>query len=405
MMVFMRPLFILVAVCLFSVSVASRTEAQIVKLPPQELPSVAHAAPANDPYAEQLKVRESDPLLWQEYQALQSRVPGGAGSACGCGGYPYNRCGCNPLLFPWIGGPGTCDSWCVGPKWAVEADGMFMFRDEVDWDPIIADVGLAPDLVSEFNHAFGARLFVTGYNFEDFGVQVGYEGMNDWNAILQFPQAGAVRTFNYETRLNSVEINFLPNVPWTWTFFSGLRYIEIDENLYDYTANDITIPPPADPPAATVAVVDTGTSYLLENRLLGFQLGGRRDNWQLGRWLSVEAFANAGVYCNMFKRENVDRTVTTIVTGDDLSTPENEFSIDTSEVDMTTKQNFAEVAFAGEAGITGITRLTPCLALRCGYQLLVVDGMGQALDAYFAPDLQSSTVLYHGLQFGIEYHR
>jgi hypothetical protein len=37
--------------------------------------------------------------------------------------------------------------------------------------------------------------------------------------------------------------------------------------------------------------------------------------------------------------------------------------------------------------------------------LLVIDGMGQGLDAYFVSDLQSSTVLYHGLQFGLEYRR
>jgi hypothetical protein len=31
--------------------------------------------------------------------------------------------------------------------------------------------------------------------------------------------------------------------------------------------------------------------------------------------------------------------------------------------------------------------------------------MGQGLNAFFAPDLTRSTVLYHGLQFGLEYRR
>jgi hypothetical protein len=404
MMVFMRSLFLLVVGSL-SVPIASRAQAENVYPPPRELPVIENVAPAQDQYAEQTAAMESNPLLWQQYQALQTQTPVRVGSGCGCGGYPYDRCGCNLLVFPWIGGPGLCDSWCVGPKWAVEADGMFIFRDDADWDSIIADVGLAPDLIDQFDHALGTRLFVTGYNSASFGMQVGYEGMNDWHATARFPQAGAVRTFDYETRLNSVEINFLPNVPWTWKFFSGLRYIEIDENFRDFTSNDKPIPAPANPPAATVAVVDTGLSHLLENRLIGFQLGGRRDNWKLGRWISLEAFANAGVYCNLFKRENVTRNVTTIITGDDLSTPDNEFSIDTSEVNSATRHDFAEIAFAGEAGITSVTRLTQCVALRCGYQLLVIDGMGQGLDAYFVSDLQSSTVLYHGLQFGLEYRR
>ena len=404
-MIIMRHLLVLVAVCWLSGLIASRAGAQNVYLPPQQLPEAEDVAPGADQYAQQAELMESNPLLWQQYQALQSSAPANSGQACGCGGYPYDRCGCNPQLFPWISGPGMCDSWCVGPKWAVEADGLFIFRDDADWDAIIADVGTAPNLVDQLDHALGGRLFVTGYNASGFGMEIGYEGMNDWHATALFPQVGAVRSFDYETRLNSVEVNFLPSVPWAWKFISGFRYIEIDEDFQDFTSNDKPIPAPADPPAATVAVVDTGLSHLLENRLIGFQLGGRRDSWQLGRWLSLEAFANAGVYCNMFKRENFTRNVTTIITGDDLSTPDNEFSLGASEVRSTTRQDFAEIAFAGEAGVTSVTRLNQCFALRCGYQVLVVDGMGQGLDAYFAPDLVSSTVLYHGLQFGLVYHR
>lgn len=401
----MRRLFASIAACLLLAPLASPACGQNVLLPPQELRAVEDDLPVDDIYAHQSEIMKTNPVLWQQYQALQSGAPAATGAGCGCGGYPYNRCGCNPQLFPWIKGPGMCDSWCVGPKWAIEADGLFLFRDNVDWAAIVADVGTAPSLLEEFGHAPGGRLFVTGYNWNDFGMQIGYEGANDWHATALFPQAGAVRSFDYETRLNSVEINFLPRVPWPVRFFAGLRYIEIDENFRDFTSNDKTIPAPSDPPAASVAVVDTGLSHLLENRLLGFQFGGVRDTWDVGRWLSIEGFANAGVYCNMFKRENVTRNVTTIITGDDLSTPDDEFSITTTEVQSTTRTDFDEVAFAGEAGITGITRLTQCVALRCGYQVLVVDGMGQGLDAYFSPDMNSSTVLYHGLQFGLEYHR
>ena len=405
-----RCLLVLLGYSLLAGAGARCVHAQSEYPTPERIPSVEGLNAGSYATAGNISATTANPVLWQQYQSLQTAVPSG-GSACGCGGSPYDRCGCNQELFHWIKGPGTCDSWCVGPKWAVQADGMFLFRDDADWDAVIndagviADVGPTPDLIDQFDHAPGARLFVTGYNECGFGMQVGYEGANDWHATLGYDTGTAVRTFDYETRLNSVEINFLPCTPYVWKYFGGFRYVEIDENFSDFTANNQTIPPPANPPAATVAVVDTGISHLLENRLIGFQIGGRRDSWQLGRWITLETFGNAGVYCNKFKRENVARNVTTIITGDDLSTPENEFSRTTTEVRSTSRQDFAEVAFLGEAGITGVVRLNPCVALRSGYQVMVVDGMGQGLDASFGPDLVRSTVLYHGLQFGIEYRR
>jgi hypothetical protein len=375
-----------------------------------EMLSDAGTAASQTQVPDEFSAATSNPVLWQQYQALQMPRANG-GSACGCGGSAYDRCGCNPEVFPWIDGPGTCDSWCVGPKWAVQADGLFMFRDDADWGGVIndagviADVGPTPDLANQFDHALGGRLFVTGYKESGFGIQIGYEGANDWHSALGYDAGTHVRTFDYETRLNSVELNFLPCTPYLWKYFWGFRYVEIDEDVTDFTSNNKPIPAPTDPPAATVAVVDTGISHLLENRLFGFQLGGHRDSWQVGRWLTLEMFGNAGVYCNKFKRQNVSSNVTTIITGDDLATPENEYSQITSKVDVATRQDIAEVAFLGEAGITGLVKLNPCLALRSGYQVMVVDGMGQALDAYFAPGLARSTVLYHGLQFGVEYRR
>jgi|GEM_PF-2542971 len=377
---------------------------------PQQMPQVENTNAGQQEFADQALAMTSNPVLWRQYQALQMPTASG-GQACGCGGSPYDRCGCNQELFPWISGPGMLDSWCVGPKWAVQADGMFIFRDDADWDDVIGDanviaaVGGTPILVDQFDHAPGVRLFATAYNESGFGLQVGYEGVNDWHATLAYDTGALVRTFDYLSRLNSVEINFLPNVPFAWKFFSGFRYVGIDENFADFTSDNKTIPTPANPPAATVAVVDTGISHLLTNRLIGFQVGGRRDNWQLGRWLSVESFANAGVYCNKFKRENITRNVTTIITGDDLSTTDDEFSQTTTEVRSTTRQDFAEIALLGEAGVTSVVRLNQCVALRSGYQLMVIDGMGQGLDAFFAPGFARSTVLYHGLQFGLEYRR
>ncbi len=320
--------------------------------------------------------------------------------------YPYDRCGCNAQLFPWTPGPGRCDNWCVGPKWAVAVDGMILFRDDADWDRIVTAVGTAPSHIDQFDPGPGARIFATGYNASGFGIQVGYEGVNTWNATALFPSAGSVRSFDYETTLNSLEINFFPRVPYPLKFFSGFRYIEIDEDFRDFTSNDKPIPAPADPPAASVAIVDMGSDFLNKNRLIGFQLGARRDTWQFSEWLTIESFANAGVYYNKFRRIDVASTVTTVITGDDLATPDtNEFSQQTTEVRSAVRRNYNDMAFLGEAGITGVARLNQCVALRVGYQAMVADGVGQGLDAFFGSGLQSSTIFYHGLQFGAEYRR
>lgn len=371
------------------------------------LQTVTPVSLIEEDYSQHVAAMQNDPMLWQQYQALQtgSSVVQ-AGGSCGCGGDGYDRCGCNPELFPWIDGPGSCDQWCVGPRWAVEADGLFLFRDDADWGRIATSLGATPTLLDQFDHALSSRLFVTAYNEYGYGMQVGYMGANDWNARFEFdPNATSDRTLNYETRLNSVEINFLPNVPYRWKFFSGFRYIEIDENLYDNTIVDKPIPPPVSGGTAPAAFIDDGNNHLLENRLIGFQLGGRRDSWQFGRRIFIDTFANAGVYCNKFKRDDVTTTRTTIITGDDLDTPDQEFDITTTEVRTRVRRDFADVAFAGEAGISGVVRLNPCLSLRGGYQVMVVDGMGEAVDAYLTPELVTSTVLYHGLQFGLEYRR
>ncbi len=371
------------------------------------LPTVTPVSLIEEDYSQQVAAMRDDPMLWQQYQALQAGGPvNQTGGGCGCGNAGYDRCGCNPEVFPWIDGPGSCDAWCVGPRWAIEADGLFLFRDDANWNGVAADLGVVPTLVDQFDHALGGRLFATAYNEYGYGLQIGYEGANDWNGTFLFePDATSDRTLNYETRLNSLEINFLPRVPFLWKFYSGFRYIEIDENLYDTTVVDKPIPPPVSGGTAAAPFVDNGNNFLLENRLIGFQLGGRRDSWQLGRWISIDTFANAGVYCNKFKRDDVTVTRTTIITGEDLDTPEQEFDITTTEVQTRVRRDFADVAFAGEAGISAVARLNQCLSLRGGYQVMVVDGMGEALDAFSTPQLVTSTVLYHGLQFGLEYRR
>jgi hypothetical protein len=355
-------------------------------------------------------------VLWQQYQALQNGTAAGAaasgcqscgGGGCGCG--PCDRCSCTAKNFPWFEGPGHCDNWCVGPHWGIEASGLIMHRDDANLDEIIGAIGPGPAVQDQFDYAPGARLFATGYNCHGWGMQVGYEGMNDWDAALVYPDNPAVadstRSIDYLSRFNSVEVNFLPNTPQPWKVFSGVRYLQFDEDLQFFTVEDRVIPAPADPAADTEAFVDIGLAHIVENHMLGFQLGGLRDGWQVGDRLLFSGFANAGVYHNQVKRDDVNLNITTVITGDDISTPLNEFSQVTTVTSTTVRREFSDVSFLGEAGASVALKLTPCLALKSGYQVILLDGVGLSGDAFLNPGFDRETVLLHGLQFGLEYRR
>lgn len=341
------------------------------------------------------------------YEPLDATSPEGACSGCnggGSGSY-FNRCGCNTMLFPWIKGPGQCDQWCVGPHWQVEVDGLMLFRDANDWAPFTAAVGTGADFLDEFDHAAGARLFATSYNDHGYGMQIGYEGVNDFVAGAGYDLGGGTnRTFGYESNYNSLEINFIPVTPTVWRLFGGVRYMEVDENLSDVTTVAKAVPAPSDPPTASV-FVDTQSLRLLDNRMIGFQVGAFRDAWRMNRWLSIEAFANTGVYCNNLRFRSEDATITTVYNSDDSSTVGDEFTETTSTVGTRTTRKVTEVAFAGEAGLSAVLRLNRCLAFRGGYQVLAIDGVASASDAFFSSAYNSDTLLYHGLQFGLEYRR
>jgi hypothetical protein len=312
------------------------------------------------------------PIPEAEGAAFSGALADGECSSCngaggGLGGF-YNRCGCETPLFPYFTGPGNCDNWCVGPHWNVEVDGMFVHREDAEWGA----AGITPaGVVDQFDYGPGVRLFATGYNYSNYGVQIGYEGVNDFHSTA-FTAADSI---TYESNLNSLEVNLLRRTRVPLKVFAGARYVEIDEG---YDATVTTVGP-------TFGNTD-GT--FIENRLMGFQIGALRDAWQLNRWITIEPYGNVGAYFNDFKRENIDVAFTT-----------GAYTVG--------KQEFSEIAYLGEAGVTSVLRINACLALRGGYQVMAFHGVANALETSllanggFDPD----TLIYHGARFGIEYQR
>jgi hypothetical protein len=329
---------------------------------PNEAGATVVAPALTDQYLSPIPMTDADLTAGgvEGNQACSSCNGGGPG-----GGFSYNRCGCGRSVFPWIRGPGNCDNWCVGPHWNVELDGMFIHRDNADWSRVVDTIGLTPDLLDQFQFGPGVRLFATGYNYTDYGVQVGYEGVNDFHANALFPG----RSITYDSSLNSVEANILRRTTTPLKFFGGARFIDLREAYLD----------------RDTVTTDTN-AFQIENQLMGFQIGALRDAWQLNRWLTFEPYGNAGAYLNNYKRENVVFTAgpntTTVV-----------------------QRKFSEMAFVGEAGVNAIIRFNRCLAMRAGYQAMVLNGVGEGLDAALTPGLDPTTLLYHGARFGIEYQR
>ena len=92
--------------------------------------------------------------------------------------------------------------------------------------------------------------------------------------------------------------------------------------------------------------------------------------------------------------------------GDDTSTPAvNESAQVVSSSQNGSRINTAQIAFLGEAGITGVLHINSSVALRSGYQVMALDGVGEGLAASLTPGLNPNTLVFHGLQFGLEYRR
>jgi hypothetical protein len=311
------------------------------------------------------------PIPNPEGNAFSSALPSSVCSSCNgdgaLGGF-YNRCGCETPLFPYFTGPGNCDNWCVGPHWNVEVDGMFIHREDAAWEDLGADV------VQQFDYGPGVRIFATGYNYSNYGLQIGYEGVND------FHSSGftANDDFTFESNLNSLEVNVIRRNSIPLKLFVGARYVEIDEEILA-----TTFLATGDPESDTGDVGGT----LIENRLMGVQVGALRDAWHLNRWVTLEPYGNAGAYFNDFKRED--------------------FSFDQpSGAVVVDKNEFDEIAFLGEAGVTGILRINACLALRGGYQVMVFQNVGDGLTtSTLDRGFDADELLYHGARFGIEYQR
>lgn len=339
------------------------------------------------------------------------------------GGHPYDwswGCGGSPFRT----GPGWLDDWKVGPVWNSSVDGMTLFREDVSLaalrDQAVANgAPPTPDYWEQFDFGAGGRVFVTGWMpaYVGYQMQFGYEGVDEWNAAVVFPKVpvpemGMIppdtteqRSVHYSSSLHSAELNVLPGEPTLWRPYFGVRYVRFGDEISEVT--DQTAPPPLlmpdDPP---LSVSDMSTIFDIKNNLIGFQSGLRYDVWQLSPRISLQGYINAGVYYNHIQRTDLMSTKTTLFTADDSSTMDtDETSTSVSTTTSAVKTEPADIAYLAEASLTGVCRVNESLALRCGYQIVWIDGLRLASDAYLNTDVNSRGLWFDGWHAGIEYRR
>lgn len=387
--------------------------AKVLEITPSLLPEDDLA-----PYAADMSGRKSNSYPAGDFAAQLSSASGDNPSGCdwgwGCGGSPYRT------------GPGRCDNWRVGPVWKVEVDGLVMFHEDTDIAALVARSNelqvppsmAVPNYTENFGEAPGVRIAATSYwpQMAGYEINMTYTGVPEWNSSAVFPatadpfvEAGNQRYLTYTSALHSLELNFIPFRDSPWKRFLGIRYFLVGENIDDFT--DQFGPPPINP-GEVLELRDVMRATVVENHLIGFQGGIRRDIWRARPWLFVEGFANTGIYCNVIKREDVlqqsaFRQEAVEVVDPDTDEVSVEIVETTNSFASVVKTERTLVALAGEAEIALVCKLNRCVALRGGYQAIVIDGVELADDAFvnFDSDPERETRFYHGFFGGLEYRR
>lgn len=387
-----------------------------------------HLAQPNELVFEGGMVMEKTPPASSAYPAgdfgVQLQSAGGMGGGCGPDGCTNNEWGCGGS--PYRTGPGRCDDWRTGPVWRVSVDGICLYREDTDLDALATDIGTTlatADQFQNFDHGGGARILAIGHwpQMRGYEMAVGYVGIPEWNSSIVLPVVAIPpdpgppalvglnerRTLNYQSTLHSLEINWQRLTESTWKPYAGVRYFVFDEDVADITTQYSTAPLAVGETAITTA---TQNLVEVENNLIGFQLGVRRDLWHVSRKIYLEGFVNGGLYCNFINRNDIDAVTTTSteILDDDPGTVDVDETGDprviTNRTGNTVKTERTRAAYVGEASVALVWKLNSCCALRSGYQAMYLSGLEMADDAFLGISEREQTFV-HGFFGGLEYRR
>ena len=196
---------------------------------------------------------------------------------------------------------------------------------------------------------------------------------------------GTSTNVHYESKLWSLELLGRRNCGWLhWLY--GFRYFSLDERFN----------------TSLISILPTRTAFQTQNDLFGFQLGTEACLWRNCGGLHVDGITKAGIYLNHAEA---------MVSATSVGSPRfNRFG----------RARDDRAAFVGELGVVAQYDVSCSLSVRCGYQLLLLDGV--ALGADQVPStgevslggipitpidlgVDRSSLLFHGFNVGLEYRR
>jgi hypothetical protein len=168
-------------------------------------------------------------------------------------------------------------------------------------------------------------------------------------------------------------------------------------------------PPPTvvvNDPIGPTFETDRLNLYHMQNNLSGFQIGLLHDTLCLNDRFALEGFVNGGIYYNQAKYSNVMGVFTTQTFADNTrSVAVVDSRVDVSNIQNNDTREYAEVSYEAEASLTAVCRLNKCWALRAGYQVLWINHLHLADQAFLGDPGADSDLFFQGWHAGVECRR
>lgn len=325
------------------------------------------------------------------------------------GGYVGSQEYWNAAAWPNRGcGPHGCGPHGKGkpagcyPRWYVEAEAIFLWRDnhsifqpvavntitgapELTTNSVDIDTGVGPRALIGVHLSERAALEVQYFSALGFSGSAAAFGDDDLSAPGDLGAFGFDWSFadqmdiDYSSEVHNIELNYLHT--WgRWSFISGFRFLRLTEEYDLTTFNDFLAP-------TTTSFYNIDT----RNDLYGIQLGGRYRHC-IKRRFFWEATGKAGLFGN-------DARQSQLLT-----------DFDDAVVLRDTETKSSPVAFVGDVNISVGYLLSRVWSVRAGYSAIWIDQVAlgsDQLDFDLGPTAgtainTSGSVFMHGVNVGIE---
>ena len=323
-----------------------------------------------------------------EQLGMQGMAPGGNCDPA-MGGYGAGGAGAYPGFEGARGG--------LDLGWFIDTEAIFLKRSRAEERELIVDAFTGDEVVDTGDASFNFEpgLLIRGGVFTDCGpgIETVYYGIHDWHGsedaielnqlnlagdigLTTFDFFGADRVrVDYDAQLDNFELNVIQPYGHLW-IITGFRYMELSE---EFNINSFDS--------------DTGRSDFsveTDNFLWGAQVGFRAEYEFYA--VGVEVIGKVALFDNAGYQRNILRDFNNIILIRDADSVG------------------AQLASAGELGISATMPLTEVFTLRAGYNILVIGGLALApeqLDLNADVDAgtslnQDGEILAHGMNIGIE---